>query len=129
MRCAAEPSTSSRTADGQRPGSAGLSRSGRAPSWPRGAGSPVDHALACLLGLLGLRISEALGIDVEDLALERGHRTVTVAGKGAKVAVIPLPPRVARAVDLAPATAAPARCCCPVVQGALHVRWAASGRP
>ncbi len=65
------------------------------------AGSAVDHALACLLGLLGLRISEALNIDIEDLAIERGHRTVTVVGKGAKVAVIPLPPRVARAIDLA----------------------------
>jgi len=65
------------------------------------AGSPVDHALACLLGLLGLRVSEACSIDVDDLSLERGHRTVTVLGKGAKLAVIPLPPRVARAVDLA----------------------------
>ncbi len=65
------------------------------------ASSPRDHALACLLGLLGLRISEALGIDIEDLAIERGHRTVTVMGKGSKVAVIPLPPRVGRAVDLA----------------------------
>jgi site-specific recombinase XerD len=65
------------------------------------AGSPVDHALACLLGLLGLRVSEACSIDVEDLSLERGHRTVTVLGKGSKLATIPLPPRVARAVDLA----------------------------
>ena len=65
------------------------------------ASSPRDHALACLLGLLGLRISEALNIDIEHLAVERGHRTVTVMGKGSKVAVIPLPPRVGRAVDLA----------------------------
>jgi integrase/recombinase XerD len=68
------------------------------------AGSPVDHALACLLGLLGLlglRVSEACSIDVEYLSLERGHRTVTVLGKGSKLAIIPLPPRVARAVDLA----------------------------
>jgi integrase/recombinase XerD len=65
------------------------------------AGSAVDHALACLLGLLGLRVSEACGIDIEDLAIERGHRTVTVLGKGSKLALIPLPPRVARAVDMA----------------------------
>jgi len=71
------------------------------------AGSPVDHALACLLGLLGLRVSEACSIDVEDLSLERGHRTVTVLGKGSKLAVIPLPPRVARAVDLAEHKAGP----------------------
>jgi len=65
------------------------------------AGGPVDHALACLLGLLGLRVSEACSIDIDDLALERGHRTVTVLGKGSKLALIPLPPRVARAVDAA----------------------------
>jgi site-specific recombinase XerD len=65
------------------------------------AAGPVEHALACLLGLLGLRVSEACGIDVEDLSTERGHRTVTVLGKGAKLATMPMPPRVARAVDLA----------------------------
>jgi len=65
------------------------------------ASGPMDHALACLLGLLGLRVSEACSIDIEHLGTERGHRTVTVVGKGAKVAVIPMPPRVARAVDLA----------------------------
>ncbi len=65
------------------------------------AAGPVDHAVACLLGLLGLRVSEACGIDVEHLGIERGHRRVTVVGKGSKVAVIPLPPRVARAIDAA----------------------------
>lgn len=65
------------------------------------AAGPVDQAPACLLGLLGLRVSEACAINVEHLGTERGHRTVTVVGKGAKVAVIPLPPRVARSVDLA----------------------------
>lgn len=63
--------------------------------------SSVDHALACLLGLLGLRVSEACAVNVEHLSLERGHRTLTVIGKGGKSAIIPLPPRVARAVDLA----------------------------
>ena len=65
------------------------------------AGGAMDHALACLLGLLGLRVSEACSINIEDLSLERGHRTVTVLGKGSKLAVIPLPPRIGRAVDLA----------------------------
>ena len=65
------------------------------------AAGATDHALACLLGLLGLRVSEALNIDIEHLALKRGHRTVTVLGKGSKLAVIPLPPKVGRAVDLA----------------------------
>jgi len=65
------------------------------------AGSVVDQALACLLGLLGLRVSEACRIDIENLGSERGHRTVTVLGKGSKLALIPLPPRVGRAIDLA----------------------------
>jgi len=65
------------------------------------AAGPVDHALACLLGLLGLRVSEACSIDIEDLGTDRGHRTVTVLGKGSKLALLPLPPRVARALDLA----------------------------
>jgi len=65
------------------------------------AGGPVDHALACLLGLLGLRVSEACSIHIEDLSTERGHRTVRVMGKGSKLALIPLPPRVARALDAA----------------------------
>ena len=41
-----------------------------------------DHALACLLALNGLRISEALGADIEHLAVVRGHRTLTVTRKG-----------------------------------------------
>jgi integrase/recombinase XerD len=67
------------------------------------AAGAVDHALACLLGLLGLRVSEACSIDIEDLGLERGHRTLHIVGKGNKPALIPLPPRVARAIDLAAA--------------------------
>ena len=63
------------------------------------AAGPTDHALACLLGLLGLRVGEACSINIEALSTERGHRTVTVLGKGSKLAVIPLPPRVARAID------------------------------
>ncbi|MCA1693853.1 MAG: tyrosine-type recombinase/integrase, partial [Actinobacteria bacterium] len=43
----------------------------------------------------------ACSINIEHLSTERGHRMVKVVGKGAKVAVIPLPPRVGRAVDLA----------------------------
>jgi site-specific recombinase XerD len=65
------------------------------------AAGPTDHALACLLGLLGLRVGEACAIDIENLDAARGHRTVTVLGKGHKLAVMPLPPRVARAIDQA----------------------------
>ena len=49
----------------------------------------------------GLRVSEATGADIEQLGLERGHRTLTITRKGGKVVTIPLAPRTARAIDLA----------------------------
>jgi integrase/recombinase XerD len=64
-----------------------------------GLSSAQDHALASLLALNGLRISEALGADIADLGLERGHRTLVVHRKGGKTVTIPLAPRTARAVD------------------------------
>ena len=79
----------------------GLDRMELPPSSPRPPPRHHGPRLACLLGLLGLRVAEACSINIEDLATERGHRIVTVLGKGSKLAVIPLPPRVARAVDLA----------------------------
>jgi len=66
-----------------------------------GLSSPRDHALVSLLALNGLRVSEAIGADIEALGLERGHRTLAVTRKGGKVVTVPLAPRVARAVDLA----------------------------
>jgi len=66
-----------------------------------GLSSARDHALISLLALNGLRISEAIGADIEALGLERGHRTLTVTRKGGKVVTLPLAPRTARAVDLA----------------------------
>jgi site-specific recombinase XerD len=65
-----------------------------------GLGSPRDHALIALLALNGLRISEALGADVTDLDIERGHRTLRVLRKGGKRVTIPLAPRTARTFDL-----------------------------
>ena len=59
-----------------------------------------DHALISLLALNGLRVSEAIRARIEDLALERGHRTLTVLRKGGKTVTMPLAPRTARAVDL-----------------------------
>lgn len=53
-------------------------------------------ALAALLGLNGLRVSEAWSTDIENLGFERGHRTLRIIGKGDKPAVIPLVPRTAR---------------------------------
>jgi integrase/recombinase XerD len=66
-----------------------------------GLGAPIEHALLSLLALNGLRISEALGANIEALAVQRGHRTLTVVRKGGKQVTIPLAPRTARAVDLA----------------------------
>ena len=54
-----------------------------------------DHshaALGVLLGLNGLRVSEACGTNVEDLGFQRGHRTLRILGKGNKPALIPLVP-------------------------------------
>lgn len=66
-----------------------------------GLSSARDHALVSLLALNGLRVSEALGADIDALGLERGHRTLTVTRKGGKVVTMPLSPRVARTLDLA----------------------------
>jgi site-specific recombinase XerD len=66
-----------------------------------GVSSPRDHALCSLLALNGLRISEAVGATIEQLGLERGHRTLVVHRKGGKTVTIPLAPRTARAIDLA----------------------------
>jgi integrase len=61
-----------------------------------------DHAaLAVLLGLNGLRVSEACATNIEDLGFERGHRTLRIVGKGNKPATVPLVPRTARTIDLA----------------------------
>ena len=62
---------------------------------------PHHAALAALLGLNGLRVSEACATDAEDLGFDRGHRTLRIIGKGNNPAVIPLVPRVARTIDLA----------------------------
>ena len=68
------------------------------------AAERFDHAhaaLAVLLGLNGLRVSEACETNIEDMAFERGHRVLRIIGKGNKPALIPLVPRTARTIDLA----------------------------
>ena len=66
-----------------------------------GLGSPGEHALISLLALNGLRVSEGTGASIENLGIERGHRTLVITRKGGKVVTIPLAPRTARAIDLA----------------------------
>ena len=67
----------------------------------RKSGNVNDFALVAMLGLLGLRTFEATGADIESLGEVHGHRVLRVHGKGDKVALVPLPPAVARAVDRA----------------------------
>ena len=59
---------------------------------------PNDHALVCLLGMLGLRISEACATDITGIRYEAGYEVLHVLGKGAKPADIPPPIPVLRAV-------------------------------
>jgi 2-polyprenyl-6-methoxyphenol hydroxylase-like FAD-dependent oxidoreductase len=54
-----------------------------------------------LLGLNGLRVSEACETNIEDMAFERGHRVSRIIGQGNKPALISLVPRTARTIDLA----------------------------
>jgi integrase/recombinase XerD len=67
----------------------------------RESANPCDFALVAMLGLLGLRIFEATSADIADLGEEHGHRVLRVCGKGTKVALVPLPPAVGRAIDRA----------------------------
>ena len=66
-----------------------------------GLGPAAEHALISLLALNGLRVSEATGADIEQLGLERGHRTLVITRKGGKVVTVPLARRTDRAIDLA----------------------------
>jgi site-specific recombinase XerD len=65
-----------------------------------GLGDLRDGALITLLALTGLRISEALNADIDDLSTERGHRTLAIVRKGGKHVTIPIAPRTGRALDL-----------------------------
>jgi integrase/recombinase XerD len=44
----------------------------------------VEHALISLLALNGLRVSEATGAGIEDLGIERDHRTLSRRSSGAR---------------------------------------------
>lgn len=54
--------------------------------------SPRMSALLWLLVECGLRISEALGADIATLEVVRGHRTITVLGKGRRRRTVVIPP-------------------------------------
>lgn len=66
------------------------------------ASSVMDAALVTLMGMLGLRVSEAVNVKIEDFSeTERGHRVLRLVGKGGKPATIPLPVPVLRALEQA----------------------------
>lgn len=66
------------------------------------AATVSDAALIAMLAMLGLRVSEACNVRIEDTHGElRGHRTLTIMGKGTKPATIPLAIPVARIMDFA----------------------------
>jgi site-specific recombinase XerD len=56
---------------------------------------PNDHALVCLLEMIGLRVSEACNANITDLRYESGYELLHVIGKPAD---IPLPIPMLRAV-------------------------------
>lgn len=57
--------------------------------------------MACLLGLNGLRVSEACGANIANLGGTRYQPTLRVIGRGDKPAEIVLNPRTQQAVDQA----------------------------
>lgn len=60
---------------------------------------PRSEALMHLLALNGLRITEALSRDVEDLDYDQGHRILRLKRKGGKRAKAPLTPAAVRALE------------------------------
>ncbi len=60
---------------------------------------PRSEALMHLLTLNGLRITEALSRDVEDLDYDQGHRILRLERKGGKRAKAPLTPAAVRALE------------------------------
>jgi site-specific recombinase XerD len=63
---------------------------------------PTARRTTALLGLLvgtGMRVGEAIGLDLDSIRHNRGHRTVRILGKGNKVREIPIPPALGRDLD------------------------------
>lgn len=62
--------------------------------------SPRDHALICLMGLNGMRVSEVAGIDVEHVFRHQGSLVVKILRKGGKSQLVPMVARTAWQVEL-----------------------------
>lgn len=65
----------------------------------RASPDTADLALVLLLGLNGLRVSEACGADIADLEAMRGHHVLHLVRKGAKKGQAPLAPVTLAAVE------------------------------
>lgn len=66
------------------------------------ATSPTDAALIALMGIMGLRVSETCGIDVDDIdRYTDGHRMIDFVAKGGAHRSLPVPPAVGRRLDTA----------------------------
>lgn len=63
------------------------------------AETPRDRAMVLVLAALGLRVSEALAMQLDGIEDVRGHRTMVVAGKGGRQDRMPLPPVVVDALE------------------------------
>ena len=61
--------------------------------------SPRAHALTALLLFTGVRVSEAINADLDDVRDVRGHHVLRVNGKGNRPRTVPLPPPVRHALD------------------------------
>lgn len=62
--------------------------------------SPRAAAIVAVLYYTGVRVSELLTADIEDLGIERGHRTLKIRRKGGFDSDVVLPPPAAHAVDV-----------------------------
>ncbi len=80
-----------------------------------------DRALVMVLAIQGWRISEALGLQVEDLGDEQGHRVAEIIGKGNKVARVPLAASVWTAITTWLQAAE-------IIEGSVFVAVAKGGR-
>ncbi|WP_433121981.1 tyrosine-type recombinase/integrase [Micromonospora sp. CA-246542] len=58
-----------------------------------------NRLLITLLASLGLRVSEATGLDLADLRHNAGHRTVLIRGKGGRDRELPVPAALSRLLD------------------------------
>ncbi|HEY8473808.1 MAG TPA: tyrosine-type recombinase/integrase [Natronosporangium sp.] len=79
--------------------SAGLARGATPHRRARLLASLRDRALVRLLADLGLRIGEALSLDLDALTHNQGRRTLRYRGKGGRLRERPLPSTAAAAID------------------------------